>query len=262
MKVIKTLSEWKVYRRSLSGSIGFVPTMGALHEGHVNLLTRARVENNIVALSIFVNRTQFNDPKDFEKYPIQLEKDLELAKNAGVDAVFIPVHEEMYPDGYRYRIQENSESKILCGEHRLGHFDGVLTVVLKLFQLVKPTRAYFGQKVFQQLRLIEGMVDAFFLDVGIVACEIVRDENGLALSSRNALLNSEEMRIAIQFAKTLQGHGSVEEIQQSLLTKGLQVDYVSERWGRKLAAVHVGNVRLIDNVDTGNANAGNANVER
>lgn len=143
-------------------SVGFVPTMGALHFGHETLLRRAKSENDIVVLSIYVNPTQFNDKKDFEKYPVTWEQDLAVAQRAGVDAIFFPEYTEMYPDQYKYKITENDFSRQLCGAHRQGHFDGVLSVVMKLFQIVNPYRAYFGEKDYQQLRLIQGMVQAFF----------------------------------------------------------------------------------------------------
>ena len=142
-------------------SVGLVPTMGALHEGHLSLVRAAWKANDIVVVSIFVNPTQFNDPKDLKVYPNSLVKDIDSADAAGADFIFAPEKDAMYPDDYAYRVSENKLSKTLEGEHRPGHFDGVLTVVLKLLNIIRPTRAYFGEKDFQQLRLIEGMVEAF-----------------------------------------------------------------------------------------------------
>ncbi len=155
IEILKTPQALKEWRKRQTSSVGFVPTMGALHAGHADLMKRARQENGQVLLSIFVNATQFNDPSDLQKYPKTWEADLALAKSVGVDAVFYPQFEDMYPDDYRYKVSENEYSLLLDGAHRPGHFDGVLTVVLKLFMLALPTRAYFGEKDFQQMTLIQ-----------------------------------------------------------------------------------------------------------
>lgn len=250
-RILKSITEVKESRNAAKAqgqTIGFVPTMGALHEGHLELVRQAGRECDLVFVSIFVNPTQFNDPKDLEKYPRTFEKDLELIKKAGADFVFYPDAESIYPDGYRYRLTENSFSKILCGASRPGHFDGVLTVVMKLLQIVSPDRAYFGEKDFQQLRLIEGMVEAFFLDTKIVPCPTVREHDGLAMSSRNMRLSPADRERAPRFYKILSTARTDEEARKQLAECDFRVDYVETHEGRRFGAVYLGDVRLIDNV--------------
>lgn len=248
MNVLRTVAEFKAWRSSVKGSVGFVPTMGALHRGHEELLQRARAANDVCVLSIFVNPTQFNDPKDFEKYPITWDADVAMAKRNGVDAIFAPVKVDLYPDDYKYRLMEADFSALLDGAHRPGHFDGVLTVVMKLFQTVKPTRAYFGEKDFQQLRLIDGMVRAFFLDLEIVPVPTVREDDGLAMSSRNVRLSPEQRAIAPEIHKAITSAGSAADARTTLEKKGFKVDYVEDLQGRRFVAAFLGEVRLIDNV--------------
>jgi pantoate--beta-alanine ligase len=228
-------------------SIGFVPTMGALHAGHEELLARARRENECVVLSVFVNPTQFNDPNDLAKYPRTLEADVALARPY-VDAVLAPTPEQMYPDRYRYRVTENELSLKWEGAHRPGHFDGVLTVVLKLFQLVQPTRAYFGEKDWQQLQLVRDMTNAFFLPLQIVACATVREADGLAMSSRNRRLSEAGRQHAAKLSRALRDAGSAADAAARLRSDGFEVDYVDDTGDRRLAAVRLEGVRLIDNV--------------
>jgi pantoate--beta-alanine ligase len=246
--VVRSLAEWRATRRSMRGTVGFVPTMGALHEGHATLLRRSRAENEVSVLSIFVNPTQFNDPGDLEKYPRTFEADLELARECGVDFVFFPEPASMYPDGYRYKVTESALSTGLCGAHRPGHFDGVLTVVLKLLQLVRAERAYFGEKDYQQLELVRGMAEAFFLDTEIVAVPTVREPDGLAMSSRNTRLSPAERERAPRFAAILKSAASAAEARRSLAAEGFEVDYVEDVLGRRFGAVKLGQVRLIDNL--------------
>lgn len=229
-------------------SIGFVPTMGALHEGHLSLIRSSRKDNDITIVSIFVNPTQFDDPSDLSAYPKPVEKDLSLLKQEGVDYLFMPQYDELYPDNYRYKINENELSRRFCGAHRPGHFDGVLSVVMKLFNIVDPHRAYFGEKDYQQLELIQGMVEAFFMKVEIVPCPIVREKDGLALSSRNLRLSESERKQAPQFHEALTSTDSTEEAIELLKTHGFDVDYVEDLKNRRLAAIRLGEVRLIDNV--------------
>lgn len=229
-------------------SIGFVPTMGALHKGHETLLKKARQENDFLALSIYVNPTQFNDKTDFEKYPITWESDLKLAENAQVDVIFAPSYEGLYPDNYRYKVIETEVSQDLCGKDRPGHFDGVLTVVMKLLNILRPQRAYFGEKDFQQLSLIQGMVQSFFLDCQIIPVATVRDSDGLALSSRNSRLTPAEREKAPIIYKTISTAKTADEAKAILERQNWKVDYVKDLNGRRYAAVQVGNVRLIDNV--------------
>ncbi len=223
--------------------------MGALHEGHAQLLERAKRECDVSVLSIFVNPTQFNDPKDLEKYPRTLEADLEVARSRGVDFVFLPEADAMYSDQYAYKVAENEFSRELCGAHRPGHFDGVLTVVLKLLMLVRPEKAYFGEKDFQQLTLVRGMVDAFFLGIEIVPVATVREKDGLAMSSRNARLSASERERAPRFAQVLSSASSAEEARTLLEAEGFGVDYVEDREGRRFGAITIGEIRLIDNME-------------
>jgi pantoate--beta-alanine ligase len=246
----ESVAGWRALRASpewRGREIGFVPTMGALHEGHVALLHHARKENERVVLSIFVNPTQFNDPSDFARYPRVLAADLELAKPY-VDAVLVPTPEEFYPDGYRYRVTETRLSRRWEGEHRPGHFDGVLTVVLKLLNVVQPQRAYFGEKDWQQLQLVRGMVDALLLPVEIVACPTVRDTDGLALSSRNRRLSAPARERAAEFPAALKSSPDAMSAAAALAAKGFEVDYIDDAEGRRLGAVRLEGVRLIDNV--------------
>jgi len=249
-QVISDLAEWRALRAALDAdgrSIGFVPTMGALHEGHRSLLARARRENDRVVLSIFVNPTQFNDPRDLEKYPRTLPADLELAGDL-VDYVLVPGAGAMYADHYRYRVTEGEVSTRLEGAHRPGHFDGVLTVVLKLLNLVRPDRAYFGEKDRQQLELVQGMAEALFLPVEIVPCPTVREPDGLAMSSRNRRLSPAARRQAAAFPRILATAPDPAAATRDLEAAGFRVDYVHDQPGVRLGAVHLDDVRLIDNV--------------
>ncbi len=250
IKKIETIEEMRKLRRSLQGQIGFVPTMGALHEGHRSLVERARAESDVVIASIFVNPTQFNVASDLDKYPRTLESDLLSLEDAGVDYVFLPRPEEMYADNYRFEVREKEQSQFLCGAHRAGHFEGVLTVVLKLFNLVKPDRAYFGEKDYQQLKLITDMASALFLDVEVVPCPTVRETDGLAMSSRNLRLSAQQRERAPLFYRALKSKGADPAgVKSELETAGFKVDYVEERWGRRFGAAFLGEVRLIDNVE-------------
>lgn len=249
MKVITKISEIKEIRKNIQNKkIGFVPTMGGLHAGHLSLINRAKNENEITIVSVFLNPTQFNDKKDLETYPANLQDDIALLEKADVDFLFAPSYAEMYPDNYKYKITENSFSKLLCGASRPGHFDGVLTVVMKLFSLVRPANAYFGEKDFQQYKLLKGMAEAFFLDINIVPCPIVREESGLALSSRNRKLSARGLEAAPKFHEILSAEKSVAQKKEALSQAGFTVDYVEEIDGRVYGAVFLENVRLIDNL--------------
>lgn len=248
-KVIRTPEELLQWRKTADGkSVGFVPTMGALHRGHETLLEQARQENEVLVLSIFVNPTQFNDKKDFDKYPITWEADFKMAEKNSVDVIFAPTFDVMYPDQYKYKISENDFSLELCGKDRPGHFDGVLTVVMKLLNLVRPDRAYFGEKDFQQLSLIQGMIKAYFLPYQIVPVATVREADGLAMSSRNVRLTPIEREQAPLIYKIIKSAKSAEEARAALEKQNWNVDYVKDFNGRRFVAVRVGEVRLIDNV--------------
>lgn len=254
--LIESLDSWIMYRKELKAqekTIGFVPTMGALHEGHLALIRNARRDTDCVLVSIFVNPTQFNDLRDLERYPKTLDKDRRLAEEAGADVVFVPSKESLYPDDYRYRVCESDFSNSLEGALRPGHFNGVLTIVLKLFNLVRPDRAYFGEKDYQQLKLVKDMVKAFFLDVEIVACKTVRELDGLAMSSRNLLLSDEGRKRAPAFHRCLSETPTPAEAREQLIAQGFEVEYIEDRGERRLGAVVIDNVRLIDNVSLKNS---------
>ncbi len=248
MTVIVDLVEWQNRRNDLGDrSVGFVPTMGALHDGHLSLIRRSAADNDVTVVSVFVNATQFNDVADLEAYPQRLAEDARLAGRAGADFVLAPDHDAIYADGYRYRATESSLSRHMEGSHRPGHFDGVLTVVLKLFGLVRPYRAYFGEKDYQQYLLIRGMVEAFFVPVEIVLCPTVRAPDGLALSSRNARLSPESRARAARFPELMAGGGDAQRVREQLASAGFEVDYVVDSDGRRFSAVVIDGVRLIDN---------------
>lgn len=248
--VCDSIEKIQNFRKSLDGKqIGFVPTMGALHLGHATLLKQARQENDFVVLSIFVNPTQFNDPQDFVKYPQSLESDFQLAQQENVDCIFLPTEKQIYPEGKRFRVSENDFSKTLCGEFRANHFDGVLTIVMKLLQLIKPTRAYFGEKDFQQLTLVQDMVSAFFMDVQIVPIPTVRESCGLAMSSRNLRLDSQQKKQAAKLFQIASAAKSPYEAKEQLKDEGFAVEYVVDLKQRRFVAAKLGDVRLIDNVE-------------
>ncbi len=253
MEILTSIKAWQEWRNAIepNKSLGIVPTMGALHAGHQSLIARCRRENDICTISLFVNPTQFNDQSDLSNYPNTFEADRELCETEGVDAIFFPDYAELYPDNYRYRVTENQVSRLLCGAHRPGHFDGVLSVVMKLLNLARAQRAYFGEKDWQQLQLVKGMVDAFFMPVTIVACPTVREGDQLALSSRNLRLTQKHRRKAAGFPRLLAKKTSAEEVVRLLEADGFEVDYVQDFEGRRCAAITCGGVRLIDNLPVG-----------
>ncbi|HEX3877467.1 MAG TPA: pantoate--beta-alanine ligase [Bryobacteraceae bacterium] len=249
MRVWRSLPEWQAHRRAIGGAtVGFVPTMGALHRGHATLIERCRQDNEVAVVSIFVNPTQFDDARDLALYPRTLEKDLGLLQSLDVDDVLSPEPEAMYPAGRRFRIEETGISEILEGAYRPGFFQGVMTVVLKLLNLVRADRAYFGEKDFQQLQIVTEMAREFFVGTEIVACPTVREESGLAESSRNARLSPEARSTAAVIHRALSSAPDPNAARRIIQDAGFSVDYVEERWGRRLAAARIEGVRLIDNV--------------
>ncbi|GAA8461209.1 pantoate--beta-alanine ligase [Helicobacter pylori] len=274
MRVLETIAALREYRKSLKESVGFVPTMGALHKGHQSLMERSLEENSHTIVSVFVNPTQFGANEDFSAYPRPLEKDLALCEGLGVNAVFAPKMNEMYPYEAEQRLKLHAPkflSHSLEGAVREGHFDGVVQVVLRLFHLVNPTRAYFGKKDAQQLLIIQHLVKDLLLDIEIVPCEIVRDSDNLALSSRNVYLNAIERKQALAIPKALEsikkaidkGEKACEKLKKLGLEilETLEVDYL-EFCNHKLepltiieptstlvlVAARVGKTRLLDNL--------------
>ena len=250
LRVFNSVKDFMTYRRSLPAatSVGFAPTMGALHQGHASLMKRAATENDICVLSIFVNPTQFNNPEDLKKYPRTWEADVELAEKSGANIILSPQYEELYADNYRFQIGEKEFSKKLCGAHRPGHFDGVLTVVMKLLQIVAPSKAYFGEKDYQQLKLIEDMTTTFFVNTAIVPCATVREADGLAMSSRNMRLSSEGRKKAPLLYKALKEFSDFNQAKKLLSEQQIELEYFEEHFGRRFIAAHIEGVRLIDNV--------------
>ncbi|HFC30985.1 MAG TPA: pantoate--beta-alanine ligase [Oceanospirillales bacterium] len=249
MKIIRSIQQFQLYRSRLQNKqIGFIPTMGALHAGHLSLVEQSLDDFQHTIVSIFVNPTQFDNKNDLNHYPNLLEQDIEKLKQAGVKCVFLPNFDEIYPDNYAFSVVEKTLSKKYCGAHRDGHFDGVLTIVMKLLNIVRPTKAYFGEKDFQQLTLIRKMVEAFFIPVDIVAGATIREADGLAMSSRNLNLTAEQRKIAPKLYATIRSGKSLTQMQKQLESYGFKVDYLEFMDNRLLVAAYLGKVRLIDNV--------------
>jgi len=272
MVIVRTIGELQEAKKQLNGSIGFVPTMGALHHGHLSLIQQARRDNDYLIVSIFVNPTQFLEGEDLDAYPRKDEADKKICKLSGVDILFMPDIASMYEKDELCIGAPAIRGYILEGEKRPGHFDGMLQVVMKLLNLSSSTKAYFGKKDAQQLALIRQMVKNYFMDVEIVACEIVRDENGLALSSRNIYLDADEKQRALALSRSLKratklvmaGELNVEAIKKEMLNvlkETDEVEYVAivDREFNALKEVVIGNTiilvaawvgkpRLIDNL--------------
>lgn len=249
MQLFHNLAEWQAFRKTLSpqSSIGFVPTMGNLHIGHKSLFLASSKENNYTIASVFVNPTQFNRPDDFIHYPRTIDADIKMMSEAGVDFCILPTKDDIYADGYTYQVQENKLCQLMEGTHRPGHFNGVLTIVLKLLNLARPDKAYFGEKDYQQYLLIQGMAHAFYMNIEIKSCPTVRESSGLAYSSRNNRLTPEQKILAEEFAKIFHQDKPCAMIIKELEAKGIAVEYIEEYQGRKFAAVMIGDIRLIDN---------------
>lgn len=277
MIVVETIDKLHAFlaaARAKGNSIGLVPTMGALHEGHASLVKRSVEENDVTVVSVFVNPTQFNDKGDLERYPRTLKADCDLLKILGTDCVFAPSVEEVYPEPDTRVFDFTPLDKVMEGVYRPGHFNGVAQIVSKLFMYVEPTRAYFGEKDFQQLAIIREMVRQLNMDLEIVGCPIVREVDGLALSSRNALLTAEQRLIALAISKTLfrsmefaAAHTLAETklmVEEAIAaTEGLELEYFEVVNGDTLQpvsawedadyivgciTVYCGKVRLIDNI--------------
>lgn len=281
MLIIRTVAELGEYvsnERKNGRSIGLVPTMGALHAGHISLVTKAVSENDIVLVSLFVNPTQFNNPTDLATYPRKEEDDFALLREAGASAVFAPSVEEIYPGGVegreRHEFELGTAATVMEGKYRPGHFQGVAEIVSKLFRMATPTRAYFGEKDFQQIAVIRNMVASEGIDVEIVACPIKRADDGLALSSRNALLTPEQRAIApeiyrslkasLNYAKEHSVQATHDMVVESINAQPeLDVEYYEIVDGRTLLpvaeweesdsvvgciTVYCGKIRLIDNI--------------
>ena len=277
MKVLSTIAEFKESRQKIKNSVGLVPTMGYLHEGHLTLVRRAREENKTVVVSIFVNPAQFGPREDFAQYPRDPERDLALLEKEKVDLVFMPSVEEMYPEGFCSWVEVEKVTDKLEGAIRPGHFRGVTTVVAKLLNIVQPARAYFGQKDAQQAVVIKRIVADLNMNLDIIVVPTQRESDGLAMSSRNTYLSLEERQAALVLWKSLnlaqqlwsQGERKAERVRQqmtALIQKEplAKIDYVSiaepetleeiveiDRPALISLAVRIGGIRLIDNITLG-----------
>ncbi|MCF6766897.1 pantoate--beta-alanine ligase [Thiotrichales bacterium 19S11-10] len=254
MKIIEHISDWQKLRATIPNTktIGFVPTMGALHQGHASLIKESINNNDVTILCIFVNPTQFNDKGDFINYPNTIDHDIEIAKTLGVDYLLLPKQDEIYPDDYAYQVKTHDPlAHIMEGEFRLGHFDGMLTIVLKLLLLVRANRAYFGQKDYQQYKLVKSMVKSFFIETEIISCPTIREyQSNLALSSRNQRLNDKQRQLAQQFATIFHTHkDNPKLISEKLTDLGIDVEYIQQYENRLLGAIKIDDIRLIDNVE-------------
>jgi pantoate--beta-alanine ligase len=274
MQIARTIAEMKAFRMKSLGSVGFVPTMGYLHDGHLALVKQARAENSIVVASIFVNPTQFGPTEDFTTYPRDTERDLTMLQKERTDFVFIPTPEEIYPEGFNSWVEVEKITARLEGNCRPGHFKGVATVVIKLFNIVEPTRAYLGQKDAQQALVIKKMVSDLNMNLEIIVMPTVREGDGLAMSSRNVYLSPQERRAATVLFKALtlaqnlrvKGEKNAETIRQkmtSIISKEplAKIEYISIADAETLEelseidkpalaslAVRIGKTRLIDNI--------------
>jgi pantoate--beta-alanine ligase len=277
MKIVEHIEDVKANFKTIGGqelSIGFVPTMGALHAGHLSLVERAKKENDYMVASIFVNPIQFNNREDLINYPRNTESDIKKLRNSGCDMLFVPSVEEMYPEPATTRYDLGHLDKVMEGRYRTGHFNGVVVVVKKLFDIIEPQRAYFGQKDFQQLVIIQYLTKKLNVPVEIVPCPTVREEDGLAMSSRNMRLTDEERRMApfiyhvLQEAKDKAGHLPVDGLKDYVEKKfekigSMKLEYFEiadmhtllpiNNWSESkniiaCIAVYVGGIRLIDNI--------------
>ncbi len=274
-KKIKELSSFIEQEKKKGKSIGFVPTMGALHDGHISLIINSSTSNRLTVSSIFVNPTQFNNANDFDKYPITIEKDIDLLEKNGCDILFMPTVKEMYPNGFVNPLHYNLGylETVLEGKYRPGHFQGVCQVVHRLLSIVQPHNLYIGQKDYQQCMVIKKLIETTHLNINVIIGSTVREPDGLAMSSRNMRLNNEERKKAVKISEVLFfikkeiKSGYIEDLKERavnyLSAQGIKVDYIAiatadtlevlENWDGKcpivaLAAVYLNEVRLIDNM--------------
>ena len=254
MKIITDIKEWLVIRNNLSAdlAIGFVPTMGCLHDGHASLIKKSVTENDITVLSIFINPTQFNDPKDFQNYPQKTDADIALATEHNVDYIIIPDVESMYQGGNQIQLTtDHPFSAVMEGRYRPGHFNGMLTIVMKLLLLIRSNLVYFGEKDYQQYFLVVELIKKYFIPSEIILCPIVREISGLPLSSRNTKLSPDErncIETFYTFFYTQRPH-TLNEIKEKIDELNLSYDYFEIHNGRLFFALRVGSIRIIDNLE-------------
>jgi pantoate--beta-alanine ligase len=283
IRVIGDIGGVREARAAMPASVGLVPTMGALHAGHLSLIERSVRENDATVVSIFLNPTQFSEGEDLDKYPSSLEADIAMCRDAGADLVFAPGADEIYPDGFSTYIDMTGPTDVLCGLTRPGHFRGVMTVVTKLFNIVRPDRAYFGEKDAQQLAVIRKMAADLNMGIEIIGCPTVREDDELAMSSRNAYLSPEERRAArcipralglarymaernpsgvsrenldaeiLEAVRSAIGEEPLANMEYAELLDAADLSEIDESTERALlaVAVHIGETRLIDNIEIG-----------
>lgn len=276
MQIYKTIAETReaLAEEALQKKIGFVPTMGALHKGHLSLVERCHSESDLTVVSIYVNPAQFGPQEDLDHYPRNLEKDIDLLRNYHVDIVFTPDDVQMYPEGYCTWVQVEGLSDILCGASRPGHFRGVVTIVLKLMHIVNPKLMFMGMKDYQQIIVLEKMIEDLNLETKIVRCPIVREPDGLAMSSRNSYLTPDERQRATCLIKALKNAQKmvnegyldssilISEAENIIKQSDGRIDYIKivdgstlqelpevRTGSRMMLAVYIGNTRLIDNIE-------------
>lgn len=252
MIITNSVENFQLVRSSFGGEkkIGFVPTMGTLHSGHISLIKKAQAENDLVIVSIFVNPTQFNNHHDFQTYPNNLEQDIKILESLEVDILFNPNQKDIYPDGDSLKILPNIEiANILEGKARPGHFSGMLTVVLKLLQITRPNNLYLGEKDYQQLALIRQLVKNFFIDTKVIGCPTVRENFGLPLSSRNKNLSASDIEITKEIYSILKqdDFSNLEDLSKKIEATGAKPEYIKEIDKRIFLVFYVSKVRLIDN---------------
>lgn len=274
MKIINSITDLRTELLNINSIIGFVPTMGALHDGHLSLIEKSKNENEFTICSIFVNKEQFNNSEDFNKYPINTDSDIKLLEQNGCDILFLPTSDEIYSEKPIIKFDFGYLETTMEGAFRPGHFSGVALIVSKLFNIVNPNKAYFGQKDFQQLAIIKQLVKDLSFNIGIVSCPIIREQNGLAMSSRNLRLSKKEQQEAgiifktLNITKDLLGKKPIDEIKTEVVnlfkSTNLDLEYLEivdtntlisineykiENETTICIAAHLGNVRLIDNIN-------------
>ena len=250
MQVITTVNDWKKIRHTLDGSIGFVPTMGALHKGHASLIAKSIAQNDVTIVSIFVNSLQFNNIDDYKHYPDTLDADKNFLNDLNVDYLLLPCDEEMYPHKDKFFVEtDHSYMSILEGAQRPGHFNGVLTIVLKLLNCIQATRIYFGEKDFQQYALVKAMVNDLFIDVDVIACKCIRETGGMPYSSRNSRLTVVDKKLAACAFEIIHqvNKDNIADTIDKIVEMGVGFEYLEIKDERVYVAIKINGTRLIDN---------------
>ena len=249
MKIINDIHQWRSACQHIPAgmSVGLVPTMGNLHKGHQALIKLSQLHNDITVVSSFVNPTQFDQKEDYIHYPKTPEQDRLLCQQCAVNYLFLPSEETMYPNSYEIQVKESKDSLLMEGKFRPGHFDGVLSIVLKLLNIFSPTRAYFGEKDYQQFLLIKKMAQSFFIKTDIISCPIIRDDHGVALSSRNHRLSKHGYQQLKLFRRLFTATSDASQLTSMLKEHNIIIEYIEDVQSRRFAALRIEGIRLIDN---------------